>query len=166
MNYEFKKDQFSEDVADIAKFFLSFVKSFGPSEKKLVDRPIGIFEAMHIRFRLSLVEMGISKIIRTVIALVVGIIVYFTLFRYAAPLFKVIIGGAFLIYYIWLLAPNLAEDMKWKDGKITGKTVDGFLPKHLITIYNKHVDYKGVASEKMTEFSQEVKTIFSPKKSE
>ncbi len=166
MNYEFKKDQFSEDMAEVAKFFLSFVKSFGPSPKKLVDRPIGIFEAMHIRFRLSLVEMGISKVIRTGVVLIVGVILYFTLFRYAAPLFKVIIGFAFLIYYIWLFAPHLAEDMKWKDGKITGKTVDGFLPKHLITVYNKHVDYKGIASEKISEFSKEVKTVFGPKKSE
>lgn len=139
MNYEFKKDQFSEDMAEVAKFFLSFVKSFGPSPKKLVDRPIGIFEAMHIRFRLSLVEMGISKVIRTVMVLIVGIILYFTLFRYASLFFKLIIGGGFFFYYLWIMGTHFAEEGKFKDGKIIGKPLDT-LSEYFINIHNYRID--------------------------
>ena len=109
---------------------MKFLKSFGPSPKKIEERPIGIFEAMHIRFRLSLVEMGISQVIRLGIVIIVGIIIYVTLFRHAGTLFKIIIGLGFVVYYAWLMGPHLVEDFKLDGVKITGKptgTVSGYL---------------------------------------
>lgn len=141
MNYQFQQDQFEQDLKDLSEFFMKFVKSFGPSPKKIVDRPIGIFEAANIRFRLMLVSWGISKIIRTVIAIIVGLIVYIVLFRNADVMFKIIIAGAFLIYYIWQLAPHLVKEFKWKDGKITGEAVDG-MSGYMVSVYNKQIDYK------------------------
>jgi hypothetical protein len=164
-NYRFDNDQFSKDLAEISKFFWEFTKSFGPSQKKIVDRPIGILEEINIRFRLGLVEMGISKIIRMVIAIIVGLIVYFVLFRHAGPFFKILIGGAFLSYYIWLMVPHLATEGKLDAGKIVGEPVD-MLSGYMIKFHNNRVDGQAFLSQKMSEISQDVKEIFTPKKAE
>lgn len=134
-NYQFHRSQLEEDFEAIKKFSMDFLKSFGPSPKKIVDRPIGVFEAAHIRFRLSLVEMGISQVIRSVIVIIVGIIVYFTLFRYAGVLFKVIIALGFLVYYAWLMGPHLVEDFKLDGVQIKGKPT-GIFSGYMVELHN------------------------------
>ncbi len=139
MNYGFNHQQFDADLDAVREFFVKFLKSFGPSQKKVAEKPLGYFEEKNIRFRLMLVEMGISKIIRSVIAIVVGILVYFVLFRYASPVFKGIIALGFVLYYAWLLAPHLVEDFKMKDDKIQGKPVS-IISGYLTTLHNERVD--------------------------
>ncbi len=150
--YHFHRDQFSEDVTYVKATFWKFVTSFGPSEKKIVDRPIGFIESSHIRFRLALVEMGISKVIRTVILLIVGILVYFIIFRHADPFFKLIIAIAFFSYYVWLFVPHLVKDGKFefKDGIISG-TPEDKSSEYLIMFYNKRVEAQKSIGEKIKE---------------
>lgn len=139
--YHFHRDQLHDDLTSVTESFWKFLKSFGPSQKKIVDRPIGIFEELHIRFRLSLVEMGISKVIRMVIALIVGIFLYFVVFRHADPAFKIILVFVYISYYIWLMVPHLVKDGKFefKAGKIEGTPLDTS-SGYMILFHNKRVE--------------------------
>lgn len=110
MNYGFNGEQFHSDKDDFLKFITGFLKSFGPSPKKIQGKKIGFIEEMHVRFRLSLVEMGISKIIRAVIAIIVGILVYAILFRPADLTMRLIIVLGFISFYAWLMDEHLVVD--------------------------------------------------------
>ena len=149
--YQFHHDQFAEDLEAIKKGFFGFLKSFGPSPKKIVDRPIGIFEEINIRFRLSLVEMGISKVIRSAMLLIVGIFVYFVLFRNADVWFKFIIGFGFLSYYIWLFMPHLVTDGKFtiEKGFVVGKPIDK-TSGYLIMVHNARLGAQSGIAERVS----------------
>lgn len=112
MNNGFDHDQLQKDWEDFLGFFTGFAKSFGPKPKKVKDQEIGFFEEMYIRFRLSLVDMGISKIIRTVLVIIVGLIVFGTLFRNATMEMKLIIVIGFIMYYVWQMNDHLIVDKK------------------------------------------------------
>jgi hypothetical protein len=104
--------------------------------------------------------MGISKVIRSVMLLIVGVFVYFVLFRHADPWFKAIIGFGFLSYYIWLFMPHLVTDGKFeiKDGLVVGKPLDK-ASGYLIMVHNTRLKTQSTISEK-------VSSMFSSKKSE
>ena len=152
MNYGFHHEQFDADIKAVSDFFLKFIKSFGPSPKKIVDRPIGIIEASNIRFRLWLVELGISQVIRMVIVTVVGIIVFFTLFIHASAFLKVIIGLGFLVYYTWMMGPHLVEGFKLDGVQIKGKPA-GTVSGYLVGLHNFWF-----------EFQEGIVSIFKPEK--
>lgn len=121
MNYEFNQSQFDADIKAVKNFWTGFIKSFLPGPKSIQGRELGFFEEHYIRFRLHLVEMGISKVIRTVIfTLVVGFFLI-TLFPKLGSDLKIIFVIAVVVYYAWLFAPHLT-----KDGKPDGKPVDTF----------------------------------------
>lgn len=108
----FNQSQFDQDWRYVSGFFVKFFKSFGPSQKKVKDKPVGFLHEQYIRFRLMLVEMGISRVIRNVILIVVGTILYFTIFRNVDPFLKSLTVLGFLLYYIWLFMPHLEDDKK------------------------------------------------------
>jgi hypothetical protein len=112
MNYGFNHEQLKKDWADFASFFTGFGKSFGPSAKKVKGKEIGFFEEMHIRFRLNLVEMGITKIIRTVIVIIVGLIIVLPLFINSQLDMRLIIAFLFIIFYGWMMMDHLVVDKK------------------------------------------------------
>jgi hypothetical protein len=58
------------------------------------------------------VEMGISKVIRSVIALIVGIILYFLVFRNADLTTQFLIIFGYLVYYVWLMMEHLVIEGK------------------------------------------------------
>ena len=123
MNQSFNHNQFHEDMNDLLKFLKGFGKSFGPSAKKVKGTEIGIFEELYIRFRLSLVEMGISKIIRTVIAIIVGVFIFLPLFLKSQMDMKVIFLFLFIVFYAWLMMDHLVVDEKPVD--TTAKIIVG-----------------------------------------
>jgi len=127
MDYRFDTEQLKSDAQAIKDTFLNFLISFGPSAKKIQGRKIGFFEEIHTLFRLSLVEMGISKIIRTGVFIILGVIVYITFFRPVSSDMKWVIGFFTLIYYIWLFMPHLEKNKK--DGS--------FFADMLITFYQE-----------------------------
>lgn len=141
MNYGFNNKQLDDDFKAIGDFFVKFLKSFGPSPKKIVDRPIGILEASNIRFRLWLVELGISQVIRMVIVLIVGVFVFFTVFIHASTFFKIIIGFGFIIYYVWLMGPHLVEDFKLDGVQIKGKPT-GIISGYLVGLHNVWFEFQ------------------------
>jgi hypothetical protein len=159
MNYEFDRDLLSEDWNHIKDFFGKFFKSFGPSEKKVKGVPIGFWEGMYIKFRLMLVEMGISQVIRLCLAFIVGVVVYFAIYRQVGPGFKVVTVFLFICYFIWLYAPHLAKDGKIKDGKIEGKP-EGTVSGLLISFHNNRVEAQGSLMEYIGGF---FKSLFSSK---
>ena len=112
MNYGFDHDQLQKDWHDFVRFLTGFGKSFAPSTKKVKGKQIGFFEEMHIRFRLSLVEMGISKLIRTVIVLIVALAVFLPLFIKSQIDMKFILVFAFIIFYVWMMMEHLVVDGK------------------------------------------------------
>jgi hypothetical protein len=112
MSMGFNHDQLNQDINAVKSTFTGFLKSLGPSQKKVGERPVSFGEEQHIRFRLMLVEWGIAKIIRTVIVIIVGILVYFLIFRNASGLFKVITGLVFLSYAVWMLLDHLTASAK------------------------------------------------------
>ncbi len=112
MNYGFNHEQLDADLKAISDFLIKFIKSFGPSQKKIEERPIGFFEELYIRFRLHIVEMGITKTIRTSIVIAVGIILFTTLFQDLDKNLKILAIFGFFLFYIWMLLPHLEEDKK------------------------------------------------------
>ena len=112
MNYGFNRDQFHQDLQDFWKFFSGFGKSFGPTAKKAKGQEIGFFHESYIRFRLNLVEMGISKVIRVVISLIVAMILYVVLFRNSDLTMRFILVFGFVVFYAWLMMEHLVVDKK------------------------------------------------------
>lgn len=150
MQYGFNHQQFDADVQAISNFFIKFIKSFGKSPKKIQDREVGFFEEIYIRFRLFLVEQGISWCIRSGIIIIVALFLYFTVFRHADVVIKTVIGTGFLLYYIWLFMPHIADGAKWKDGKIDGGKTKSMIDKYLVQGYNYHVDVKNNVSKNIS----------------
>ena len=109
MDYEFNHDQLRQDLDDFVEFFTAFGKSFGPSAKKIQGKKLGFFEEMYIRFRLGMVEMGISRVIRTCIAFVVAIILFFTVFIHADLTTQLILILGYITYYAWLMSEHLVD---------------------------------------------------------
>jgi hypothetical protein len=112
MNYGFNHEQLDTDLKAISDFFIKFIKSFGPSQKKIQDKPIGFFEELYIRFRLHIVEMGITKTIRSSIVMIVGIILLVTIFQDLDNNFKILAVFGFFLFYVWMFLPHLEEDKK------------------------------------------------------
>lgn len=110
MDYGFNHDQFKEDIDDFVTYVTAFGKSFGPSAKKIQGKQLGFFEESYIRFRLGLVEMGISKVIRTCIAWIVAIILFFTVFIHADITVQFLLIFGFIVYYAWLMSDHLVVD--------------------------------------------------------
>lgn len=123
MNYGFNRKQLDRDLEDFFKFFTGFSKSYGPSAKKVSGKEIGFFEEMNIRFRLWLVDLGISQVIRLCIAIVVGIILWVTILRNAMIDVKVLTVFGFLIFYGWLMDDHLID--KGKPVDTTAKIIVG-----------------------------------------
>jgi hypothetical protein len=137
--FDFNHDQLREDVNDFKEYFFGFAKSFGPGKKKIGDRGISVFEEMNIRFRLNLVEMGISKIIRLSLLIIVGTFSYFILFRNADIVMKIIFGLAFLAYTIWLYLPHMSEGAKLTGWIVEGGKPVGTFSKYAIKTHNANV---------------------------
>lgn len=123
MNYGFNHEQLKKDWSDFVGFFTGFGKSFGPSAKKVQGKEIGFFQEMYIRFRLNLVEMGISKIIRMVIVLSVGLIIFLPLFINSQLDMRFILAFLFIIFYAWMMMDHLVVNDKPID--TTAKLVVG-----------------------------------------
>lgn len=123
MNYGFNHEQLKKDWDDFLGFFKGFSKSFGPSAKKVKGKEIGFFEEMYIRFRLNLVEMGISKIIRTVIVIIVGLTIFLPLFINSQLDMRFILVFLFIIFYAWMMMDHLIVDEKPVD--TTAKLIVG-----------------------------------------
>jgi hypothetical protein len=119
MNYQFNQSQFDADVQSVKDFWAGFIKSFLPGPKSIQGRELGFFEESYIRFRLHLVDMGISKLIRTVIFTVVILFLLITLFPKLGSDLKILFVIAVIVYYAWLFTPHFT-----KDGKPDGKPVD------------------------------------------
>ncbi len=112
MNYGFNRDQLQQDLKDFREFMTGFGKSFLPSAKKAQGKQLGFFEEMYIRFRIELVNMGISKIIRLVIALVVAVILWITVFRNAMTDVRMLLIFGFIVFYGWLMNEHLIDKGK------------------------------------------------------
>lgn len=123
MNYGFNHEQLKKDWSDFVGFFTGFGKSFGPSAKKVQGKEIGFFQEMYIRFRLNLVEMGISKIIRTVIVIVVGLVIGLPLFINSQLDMRFIVVFLFIVFYAWMMMDHLVVNDKPID--TTAKLVVG-----------------------------------------
>lgn len=112
MHYEFNHGQLREDLDDLKRYLSGLFKSIGPSQKKIEEQPIGLFKEQHVRFRLRLVEMGISQVIRLSIFILVGIFLYFSIFRFADTTIRIIIAFGYLLFYASFLKEHLAKDGK------------------------------------------------------
>ena len=121
MNNQFNQSQFDADVKAVKDFWVGFIKSFLPGPKSIQGKPVGFFEEIYIRFRLYLVDMGISKVIRSVIFTIIVGFLFVTLFFKLGSDLKIIFVLGIIIYYAWLFAPHFTED-----GKPEGKIVDTF----------------------------------------
>lgn len=121
MNPRFNQSQFDADIQAVKDFFTAFIKSFLPGPKSIQGRELGFFEIQYIKFRLHLVEMGISKVIRMCIFTIVVLFFFVTLFFKLGTELKVVFGILVIGYYAWLFAPHLTTD-----GKPDGKPVDTF----------------------------------------
>lgn len=137
--FDFNHDQLQEDINDFKEYFFGFIKSFGPGKKKIGDRGISVFEEMNIRFRLNLIEMGISKIIRLSLLIIVGVLSYFTLFRNADSAMKIVFGLMFLAYTIWLYLPHMSEGAKLTGWVVEGGKPVGTFSKYAIKTHNANV---------------------------
>lgn len=122
MNYGFNHQQFDDDLKAVGGFLVKFLKSFGPSQKKIEDKPLNIFEELYIRFRLHVVEMGITKTIRSVIVVVVGILLLATIFQDLDASLKLLFAFGYFLFYAWMFLPHLEEDKK--DSLFARKTID------------------------------------------
>ncbi len=138
MNYGFDHGQLQKDWHDFVGFFTGFSKSFGPKQKKVKDRPISFFEEAHIRFRLSLVEMGISKLIRTVIVIIVMLVVFLPLFIKSQIDMKFILIFFFIVFYVWMMMEHLVVDGKPVDN--TAKLLVG-IHSFWISVYSGTQDF-------------------------
>lgn len=112
MKFDFDHKQFDDDVESVKKLFVGFLKSLGPKQKKMGEVPVGTLEEQHIRFRLSLVEMGISKIIRICLVILFGILLYALVFRNSDGFFKIITVLIFISFLAWMLLDHLKESAK------------------------------------------------------
>lgn len=110
MNYDLDTELLKSDLRAIGDFFTNFAKSFGPSPRK-----ISFLEETKIRFMLTLVEMGPVKIFKTVVVIIGGIVLYFTMFRHSDSLFMMVTVVLFIMFYAWVWKPELAKEAK--DGK-------------------------------------------------
>jgi hypothetical protein len=110
MNYGFNHDQFHKDVEDFLKFFTSFGKSFFPSAKKVQGKEIGMLEQTTIRFRLYLVDLGITQVIRLGIVAIVGIVLWLVVFRNAMLDVRVITLFGFIAFVGWMMSDHLIKD--------------------------------------------------------
>lgn len=123
MNYGFNHEQLKKDWDDFLGFFTGFSKSFGPSAKKVKGKEIGFFEEMYIRFRLNIVEMGISQVIRLVIVIIVGVTIFLPLFINSQLDMRFIFVFLFIIFYAWMMMDHLIENEKPVD--TTAKLIVG-----------------------------------------
>ena len=110
MNYGFNHEQLDADINAVKEFFIKFVKSFGKTPKKVNDKELGFFEEQYIRFRLHLVDMGISKVIRNIIVIIIGIILFFTVFIHSDILFKVLTVLTIIWIYAWFHMDDLKKE--------------------------------------------------------
>lgn len=149
MNYGFNRNQFHKDVEDFTKFFTGFSKSYGPSAKKVSGKEIGFFEEMHIRFRLWLVDLGISQVIRLCILIIVGLILWVTIFRHAMLDVRILTIFGFLIFYGWLM-----DDHLMNKGKPVGTVAN-------IIVETRDFGFKLFAGIK--EFFMDIFYVFFPK---
>lgn len=157
MKYQFHHEQLHHDLDDFWGFFTGFGKSFVPGEVKLQGKPLGFWEKKYIGFRLTLVEMGISKVIRVALILIVGLILFFTIFIHADALIKFVCLVGFLLYVAWQYAPHLVDDLKVKDnGIFEGKptsTVSGLL----INMHNTRITTQESAKSTWASFIENIK---------
>lgn len=116
MQVQIDHDLLSADIAAVRDFFTRFLRSFGPSQKKIGDKPIGFFHEQYIRFRFMLVDMGPVKWFKSIIAIIGGLILYFTLFRHSDPLFAFVTIILFIFFYVWVWGEELGKEDK--DGKL------------------------------------------------
>ena len=130
MNRQFNHGQLSQDFQDFTKFISGFLKSFGPSQKKMGEVPFSPLQIVKTWIILGVVEGGISKAIRTGIFLVVGIILLATVFFRVDATLKIVIALGYLFFYAWLFMDHLQKD---------GKPVS-FLAGHLITLHEKRLE--------------------------
>lgn len=112
MNYGFNRNQLQKDVDDFINFFTGFTKSYGWSAKKVSGKEIGFLENMHIRFRLWLVDLGISQIIRLCMVILVGIILWVTIFRNAMLDVRILTLFGFIVFTGWLMNDHLLDKGK------------------------------------------------------
>lgn len=100
MNARFNHSLFQEDINHVREVSLKFLKSFGKSEKKIEDKPIGFLEERHVRFQLMLVEWGRAKVIKVVLAMIAFLLLYIIILRHGNWLFRAILGIP-AIWYLW-----------------------------------------------------------------
>ncbi len=124
---ELNHDLIKQDIQSVRDFFVKFAKSFGPSQKKVGDKPVGFFEEMYIRFRFWLVDIGPVGWFKTSVVIIGGIVLYFMLFRHSDPLFMIVTAFLFLWFYVWVWGEELEKEKK--DGK------QG-MDRHAVTIVN------------------------------
>lgn len=128
---ELDHDLIKQDIEAVRGFFVKFAKSFGPSPKKVGDKPVGFFEEMYIRFRFWLVNIGPVGWFKTVVVILGGAILYFVLFRHSDPLFMIVTVFLFLWFYVWVWGEELEKEKK--DNK---QGID----RHFVTIVNGFFD--------------------------
>lgn len=157
MNYEFHHDQLHKDIDDFFSFFTGFGKSFLPGEVKLQGKPLGFWEKKHISFRLMLVHMGISKVIRTALVLIVGIILFFTVFIHADMFMKLVCLLAFLLYFAWQYAPHLINDLKVKDNGIFEGKPTGITSGILMDMHNTRIGTQEGIKSSWSSFLENIK---------
>lgn len=100
MSPQFNHEIIKEDITYHSAHVWKFVKSFGKSEKKIDDKPIGFLEESYVRFQLMLVEWGRAKVIKVVLALIAFLLLYIVILRHGNLLFKAILGIP-AIWYLW-----------------------------------------------------------------
>lgn len=123
MQSGFNSEQLHKDLEDIKNFISGFFKSFGPTPKKIGETRLGFIEEQKVRFHLNLVEMGISKIIRISILIIVGLAIVLPILLLTAGILQVIVIFIFLSFGIWLMMDHLVVNKK------PVSTVAGYLVK-------------------------------------
>lgn len=112
MKPEINHELLKSDIQAVVDFVIRFLKSFGPSPKKVNDKPLGFFEEQYIRFRFRLVDMGPVKWFKTVVVIIGGIVLYFVLFRHSSPVMMIVTVIIFAVFYGWVWGEELAKELK------------------------------------------------------
>lgn len=126
---EFNHNLLKQDINAVKEFFVKFFKSFGPSQKKVADKPIGFFEEQYIRFRFRLVDMGPVKWFKTVVVFIGAVVIYLIVFRHGDALFRLVAILMFVLFYVWVWGEGLDSEGKDKYAKKISDWFFGLFPK-------------------------------------
>lgn len=112
MSNGFNRSQLDADVEAVFGFIKKFIASFLKKPKKIGSVEIGWAEEQKTRFMLNLVEMGISKIIRTIIISLVALFIFLPLFLKSQWDMRGVLFVIFLFFFVWMMQDHLLVDKK------------------------------------------------------